>query len=86
MPAGYPPSQSNVGAGVQGMKLCKFPGCKRPCFREGTRVHEFCGRSHASQFAATMTSGSSGKCFPCNLRNEIWCSRLFILLYVLIIP
>ena len=26
---------------------CKLPGCSNPCYVEGTRVHDFCGRTHA---------------------------------------
>ena len=31
---------------------CRFPGCARPCYVETYgRVHDFCGRTHASEFA-----------------------------------
>lgn len=31
------------------LRLCRLPGCQRPCYIEGSRFHDYCGRSHAQQ-------------------------------------
>lgn len=30
-----------------GKSICLLPGCEMPCYREGDRVHDYCGRSHS---------------------------------------
>jgi hypothetical protein len=30
-------------------KICKRPGCQRPCFVENGRVHDYCGRTCANK-------------------------------------
>ena len=27
--------------------ICKLPGCHLPCFNDGHRTHDYCGRTHA---------------------------------------
>ena len=34
---------------------CKFPGCHLPCFNDGHRNHDYCGRTHAVE-AKLLTS------------------------------
>ena len=29
---------------------CKLPGCTKPRWVEGQRIHDFCGRAHAKQY------------------------------------
>ena len=33
-------------------KVCKYPGCSRPCYQEGYRTHDYCGRTHAREHQA----------------------------------
>ena len=42
-----------------GPRTCQLPGCNKPCFVEGTKVHDYCGRSHAQQ-AKSAKGGSVG--------------------------
>ncbi|CAI8018709.1 N-glycosidase YbiA [Geodia barretti] len=44
---------SNPGSShVPPQPTCRFPGCARPCYVESYgRVHDFCGRTHANEFA-----------------------------------
>jgi hypothetical protein len=44
-------SSSNKNNNINN-KTCKYPGCSRPCYVEGNRVHDFCGRTHAQQYKA----------------------------------
>lgn len=44
---------STTGPGSQHGGHCKFPGCQKPCYVEGQKVHEFCGRTHASAYFAS---------------------------------
>jgi ribA/ribD-fused uncharacterized protein len=45
----------------QGPRICRYPGCTKPCFREGAKVHDYCGRTHAQQHGAMMSGKGSGK-------------------------
>ena len=56
VPSDTPNQQVNMGASAQGRRQCKFPNCTKPCFVEGDRVHEFCGKTHAKQYTAVSTS------------------------------
>ena len=40
----------NIGHGG-GENLCIYPGCLRTKYQEGSRLHDFCGRKHATMFA-----------------------------------
>jgi len=38
-------------------KMCKFPGCDKPCYVEPNgKVHDYCGRTHANQAKKSITS------------------------------
>ena len=39
-----------LGSGL-GPRLCRLPGCNKPCYVEGSRVHDYCSYSHASEDA-----------------------------------
>ena len=43
-----------------GPRTCRLPGCNKPCFVEGTRVHDYCGRSHAQQANAVAAGAVAG--------------------------
>ena len=39
-------------------KQCKFPGCTESCYVENDgRVHDFCGRTHATQYNSLQSGG-----------------------------
>ena len=42
-----------------GQQICIFPGCSRPVYVEsdGSRTHEFCSRTHASEYKGNRPSG-----------------------------
>ena len=38
-----------------GKNVCSLPGCSKPCYVEPRgRIHDYCGRTHASEHAAMM--------------------------------
>ena len=39
---------------------CRLPGCNKPCFKEGYKTHDYCGRSHAQEHQAMMKARSGG--------------------------
>ena len=39
---------------------CALPGCDKPCFVEGNKVHDYCGRSHAQQATQAIKGSSAG--------------------------
>ena len=51
------PPMSTAGPGGQHGRLCKFPGCPKPCYVEGLKVHDFCGRRHASAYFTSEWPG-----------------------------
>ena len=41
--------------------MCKFPGCKKPRFKESARkVHDYCGKTH-SEAHSQLLQPSTGK-------------------------
>ena len=45
-----------------GKNVCSLPGCSKPCYVEPHgRIHDYCGRTHASDHAAMMDASSAGK-------------------------
>ena len=46
MPQSLPPAP--VQAVLDPSMCCQYPGCVRPKYTEDGRVHDFCGRTHAS--------------------------------------
>ena len=41
-----------------GTGTCRFPRCDKACFQEGQRVHDFCGVTHAKEYATVISSGN----------------------------
>ena len=35
-------------------KLCRMPGCTKACYIEQSRVHDFCGKTHAKEYGVMM--------------------------------
>ncbi|CAI8031601.1 hypothetical protein GBAR_LOCUS17936 [Geodia barretti] len=56
----YGQHQKTPPAVPQGPRTCRLPGCNKPCFVEGTRVHDYCGRSHAQQANAVAAGAVAG--------------------------
>ena len=42
-----------------GPAICRLPGCNKPCYVEGTKVHDYCGRTHARQAGAMGAAAST---------------------------
>jgi len=53
-------SSLSGGGGAQGKVVyCRYPRCTKPCFSDGARVYDFCGRTHAFEFKSLPTSSAS---------------------------
>ena len=38
--------------------ICRLPGCNKPCYQEGSKVHDYCGHTHAREHGAMGGSAS----------------------------
>ena len=45
-------------------ETCSFEGCSRPRFKDGGRVHAYCGRTHAQAAGALEDSGDAAGVDP----------------------
>lgn len=36
-------------------KKCKYPGCSKPCYVDGHKVHDFCGKNHAQLYLSSAS-------------------------------
>ena len=43
-----------------GPRICRLPGCNKPCFVEGSKVHDYCGRTHAKEHGAMSSPKTQG--------------------------
>ena len=41
--------------------MCGLPGCSKPCYVERGRIHDFCGRTHATEHATMMDAVVASK-------------------------
>ena len=41
--------------------MCGLPGCSKPCYVEHGRIHDYCGRTHATEHAAMMDAVVASK-------------------------
>ena len=57
---GFQPRMDAYGQPAQTVQYgtCKFPGCPYPRRVEGTKVHDFCGRTCAKNYSQLQLQGA----------------------------
>ena len=46
---------------TSGQKVCGYPGCSKPCYRERGRTYDYCNKTHATEHK-TLQDWGQGQC------------------------